>query len=76
MRTVKSFIILWFTTSATFPVTPNDLPKEWSTPTHLKLTMQARSNEVDSSTLTVRIKWDGGWSEPDAEMGKHLDVEY
>lgn len=39
------------------------------------LSMQARSNEGDSSILRVQVAWDGGWHDGSEEMKHHLTVK-
>ena len=40
----------------------------------LILSLQARSNEGDSSILRIQIAWDGGWHDGSEEMKHHLTV--
>jgi hypothetical protein len=42
---------------------------------HWRLTLQARSVEVDSPVLVIAINWDGSWSDDPREMSKHLGVK-
>lgn len=43
-------------------------------PLDIRLTLQARSNEVDSKLYTATIKWTGVWSENDEEMATNLSI--
>ena len=40
----------------------------------LLLRVQARSNEVDSEVVPVRVSWDGQWEDGATEMQRHLVV--
>ncbi len=40
----------------------------------ITVSLQARSNEAESSITRFRIAWDGGWSDGDTEMQQHLVV--
>jgi hypothetical protein len=40
----------------------------------LILSLQARSNQVDSELIRIGIYWDGSWAEGDIEMMQHLQV--
>ena len=40
----------------------------------LLLHVQARSNEVDSEVVPVRVSWDGQWQDGATEMQRHLVV--
>jgi hypothetical protein len=39
------------------------------------LYFEARSDEVDSETLRVKVAWNGQWSEDNAEMAGNLTID-
>lgn len=41
----------------------------------LVLTIRAQGNEADSTTLRLKIAWDGQWSDGAHEMRRHLAIE-
>lgn len=43
-------------------------------PIRRRITVQARSIEVDSELVTLDISWDGNWADGDMEMQRHLKV--
>ncbi len=55
-------------------ITPNNLPVSRTGRTDIYLSLQARSNEVESQILSVRISWDGLWNAGETEMAAHLVV--
>ena len=56
-------------------IRPTELPCEWREPTNVVVYLQARSVEVDSPVIRVKIAWDGKWQDGDLEMGDHMVVE-
>lgn len=62
-----------------FPVSPVNNLKTYSGRAgaiNMILTVQARSNEVDSEEAYILIRWDGLWSNSDDEMRRHLQVKF
>lgn len=43
-------------------------------PSDIRLTLQARSNEVDSKVYIVVIRWNGIWAESEDEMAVNLSI--
>jgi hypothetical protein len=56
-------------------IRPYNLKTERKEKSTLVLTLQARGVEADSNVLRIRIIWDGGWHDGEAEMRRHLIVE-
>lgn len=56
-------------------IAPLYLPTQLSPNTEFVLSLQARSVEIDSAPLRVRIWWDGKWEDGDKEMANHFIVE-
>lgn len=54
---------------------PNNFPHRYTGPTHLWVTVQARSLEADSPPLRMEIAWDGQWETGEAEMARHLHLK-
>jgi hypothetical protein len=38
------------------------------------VSLQARSNQVDSPIFRIEIAWDGDWDDGDTEMRRHLRI--
>lgn len=55
-------------------LTPNNLRTAWAGPQHLVLSFQARSTEVDSDIVRIKIVWDGKWHEGANEMATHFRI--
>lgn len=56
-------------------VTPYNLNAQRGEKSILVLTLQARSNEGDSSLVRIQIAWDGEWNDGADEMKRHLTVK-
>jgi len=55
-------------------IVPNNLPTRFSEKADLIVSLQARSTEVSSPVLSVRVSWDGKWNDGEIEMTQHLKV--
>ncbi len=53
---------------------PNNLPTVWTPPCDLILSFQARSTEIDTRIIRVRISWDGVWHDGTKEMKDHFKI--
>lgn len=51
---------------------PANLQVQYTGPTDIFLTFQARGTESESANFRVRISWDGQWAPGEAEMAQHL----
>ena len=56
-------------------IKPTELPGEWREPVVAIVYLQARSVEVDSPLIRVKIAWDGKWEDGNLEMTNHMVVE-
>jgi hypothetical protein len=56
-------------------IVPNNLRAMRSGASTLELALQARGIETESNILRVKVTWDGGWHDGEAEMARHLIVE-
>lgn len=54
---------------------PNNLTRQYRQPTKLILSIQAKSNEVDSPVLRIQVSWDSQWHDGAQEMAQHLVVK-
>jgi hypothetical protein len=57
------------------PMIPGQLPPGTTSLFRMKVTLQARSIEVESNILRVEISWDGEWSDDRAEIKRHLVIK-
>ena len=55
-------------------VVPNNLNARRKGACSFVASLQARSNEADSETVHIEVKWDGRWEDNDIEMQQHLVV--
>jgi hypothetical protein len=55
-------------------IAPNNLEVIRRGPTTFTVSVQARSNEGDSSVVRFRIAWDGKWQDGAQEMQRHLVI--
>jgi hypothetical protein len=55
-------------------IEPNNLHRSFYTAAHIRITVIATSNEVDSRALRLEISWDGQWNAGEAEMAQHLVI--
>ncbi|HLE62804.1 MAG TPA: hypothetical protein VI750_06690 [Pyrinomonadaceae bacterium] len=53
----------------------NNFALQHRDPTSLRLSVQAKSNECDSSVLLVRVSWNGQWHDGAQEMRRHMVIE-
>ena len=56
-------------------IVPNNFPLQKRTATTLVVSLQAKSNEGESSIARFQIAWDGEWEDGDIEMTRHLVVK-
>jgi hypothetical protein len=52
-----------------------DLPLQRTQPFEMALRLQARSVEKDSNVLTLKIMWNGKWSDDTEQMANHLAID-
>ena len=52
-------------------VAPSDIIVRQSAPFRMVLTLQARSIEVDSNLLRLKLVWDGQWADDTGQMASH-----
>jgi hypothetical protein len=52
-----------------------DLPLQRTQPFEMALRLQARSVEKDSNVLTLKIMWNGKWSDDTEQMANHLVID-
>jgi hypothetical protein len=56
-------------------IPPPNVTVSTNEPYSVRLTLQARSIEIDSDPFIVAIAWDGQWSDDDRKMsGHHLVI--
>jgi hypothetical protein len=53
---------------------PSNFPGRFASLVDVRLTVQARGEECDSSTLTVEISWDGAYGAHPKELHQHISV--
>jgi hypothetical protein len=53
---------------------PNNLQTVWNGACDLILSFQARSTEVDTRMVRIRISWDGKWQDGTKEMQDHFKI--
>ena len=56
-------------------VAPNNLETVRRSACQFIVTVQVRSNEMDSPAIRLKISWDGSWHDGAEEMRRHLTVE-
>ena len=55
-------------------IAPNNLKTNWNGPCDVILSLQARSTEVDTRVVRIRVSWDGKWHEGTKEMQDHFKI--
>jgi hypothetical protein len=63
----------WFQLHPLIP--PSNLDVTRRSTTRMILSVQARSNEIDSSVLRLAVSWDGQWHDGSLEMQTHFTVK-
>ena len=56
-------------------ILPNNLAVRWTGKCQFVAHLLARSTQVDSDVLRVKVSWDGGWEDGATEMQHHLKIE-
>ena len=55
---------------------PNNLRPyaDWKGACRLILSLEARSNQIDSELVRIELCWDGIWADGEGEMKEHLQI--